>query len=249
MTNPQTPRPAWQTCLDLDAQPADHYFEYWNQPLMAMVEREPRRVLELGCAGGVFGAKLKERYPAAVVVGVEAGRAAAEKAATRLDRAIHSRLEDLDFAASGFKPGEFDLVIAADILEHLVNPWDLLVRLRPFVAADGVVLSSIPNVRNLNLVTDLLLNGRWRYAERGLLDVTHLRFFTLEEMRIMFAETGYAPQRFTVNFSPSLTELWNKFQGQERVNLSTGRFTLENVTRAELAELCAEQFLLECRPA
>lgn len=247
MTEP--PPPAWQTCLDFESQGEDHYLEHWNAPLLAMVEQPPARVLELGCAGGLFGAKLKERFPGAHVTGVEAGRAAAAKAATRLDRVVRSRLEELDFAAEAFTPGALDLVIAADILEHLVNPWEFLVRLRPYLAADAVVLASIPNVRNLHLVLDLLLNGRWRYVERGLLDITHLRFFTLEDMRRMFIETGYVPERWSSTLSPSLAPTWEQFQGNERTNLSTGRFTLANVTRAELAELCAEQFLLRCRVA
>lgn len=246
---PPSPLPPWQTCLDIEGQGEDHYLEHWNQPLLGMVEEPPRRVLELGCAGGLFGAKLKERFPGAHVTGIEAGVAAARKAATRLDRVVRSRLEEVDFAAEGFVPGELDLVIAADILEHLVNPWEFLAKLRPFMAPRGVVLASIPNVRNLNLTLDLLLNGRWRYAERGLLDVTHLRFFTLEEMRRMFIETGYAPERFNVILSPSLAATWEQFRGEERINLSTGRMTLADVTTAELAELCAEQFLLQCRVA
>src|SRR5688500_18515572 len=249
MSMNDTTRPPWQTCLDIENQDEDHYLEHWNAGLLALLDESPRRVLELGCAGGMVGAKLKERFPEAHVPGVEAGRHAAAKAAGGLDRLIVSRLEMLDFAAEGFQPGELDVVIAADILEHLVNPWELLARLRPYVAAEGIVLASIPNVRNLNLVMDLLVNGRWRYAERGLLDVTHLRFFTLEEMRRMFVETGYAPERFSVTLSPSLASTWERFQGNERTDLSTGRFTLTGVTRPELMELCVEQFLLRCRAA
>lgn len=241
---PRPALPAWRTCLDIEAQSAEHYLDHWNAPLLEMVEQPPRRVLELGCAAGMFGAKLKEKFPGTHVTGVEAGHAAAHKAATRLDRVIRSRLEELDFLVEGLQPGEFDLVIAADILEHLVNPWEFLVRLRPYLGPSGVLLSSMPNVRNLNLVMDLVVNGRWRYAERGILDVTHVRFFTLEEMRLMFVETGYAPQGFTAIFSPSLVEAWEKYQGAERLNLSSGRVTIEGVSRAELAELCAEQFLM-----
>jgi len=240
---------AWQTCLDVDGQDAGHYLDYFNAPLLGLVTAAPRRVLELGCASGMFGAKLKERFPTACVVGVEASRDAAAAAAGRLDRVICARLEALDFAAEGLRHGEFDLVIAADILEHLVNPWDLLVRLRPFLAPEALVLASIPNVRNLQLVTNLLVNGLWPYAERGLLDVTHLRFFTLEEIRRMFAETGYAMQGFDINLSPSLAPLWEQNRDKEQVSLRVGRFTLDNVTPRELAQLCAEQFLVKARVA
>ncbi|HYC38151.1 MAG TPA: class I SAM-dependent methyltransferase [Usitatibacter sp.] len=241
--------PAWQSCLDIEEQSADHYHDYWNQPLLALVRDAPRHALELGCAGGMFGAKLKERFPQARVTGIEAGRAAAQLAAQRLDRVIVSRLEDIDFAREGFQPGELDLVIAADILEHLANPWQFLVRLRPFVNAGGRVLASIPNARNLNVILDLVLNGRFRYAERGLLDVTHLRFFALADMRRLFEETGYVIEGYDGILSPSLAALWKQSQGRPLVQLRKERFSLEAITQAELAELCTEQFLLSVRVA
>lgn len=241
--------PPWKTCLDLESQDGDHYLDYWNQPLFELVRDEPRRVLDLGCAAGMFGAKIKERYPAAVVIGIEANRAAAAKAATRLDRVVCSRLEAVDFAAAGLRPGEIDLVIAADILEHLVNPWDLLVRLKPYLTKDAVIAASIPNVRNLELVSGLLQEGSWEYAERGLLDITHLRFFTFDGIRQMFESTGYAIEGFASTLLPSLAETYRHNQGRAAVTIRIGRLTFENVTQRELGELCTEQFLLRVRPA
>src|SRR3989441_6786633 len=159
--NPPPLAPIWQRCLDFESQDAGHYLDYVNQGVLALVDGAPRRVLELGCAGGMFGATLKERFPGATVVGVEAGRAAADKAARRLDRVIRSRLEELDFSAQEIAPGEFDTVIAADVLEHIVNPWEFLVRLKPWLAPGAQLLASIPNVRNIWLVSRLLLEGRW----------------------------------------------------------------------------------------
>jgi SAM-dependent methyltransferase len=247
MDQPPAPRPAWQTSLDFDAQPEDHYLDYYNAPLLDMVQAAPRRVLELGCAGGLFGAKLKERWPQAHVTGVEAGKAAAAKAATRLDRVIQARLELLDLAAEGYHDAAFDLVIAADVLEHVVNPWKLLVDLRPFLAPDAVLVASIPNVRNLALINDLLLGGRWHYAERGLLDVTHLRFFTLGSIHEMFGETGYRVESVQINIAPDLAAFWQQVKDQPTINIRSGRFAMENVTPAELNELCAQQFFLRVR--
>src|SRR5258708_36725293 len=110
--NSQPRRPIWQPCRDLDSQDAGHYLDYVNQGVLGLVAGEPRRILELGCAGGMFGATLKERFPGASVVGVEAGRAAAEKAATRLDRGIRSRLGDRRFPSRGMPPGGVDTRIA-----------------------------------------------------------------------------------------------------------------------------------------
>lgn len=140
MTNPDGPSPPWRAALDFDAQPADHYLDHWNESLMTFVEGEPRRALDAGCAGGLFGAKLKERVPGIHVTGIEAGRAAAERAATRLDRVIHAPLESVDFAAAAIGPGSLDLVVVADVLEHLVDPWGFLAKARPLLAPGGRLL-------------------------------------------------------------------------------------------------------------
>ena len=242
-------RPPWQTSLDFDAQSEDHYLDYYNEPLMNLLESPPRQVLDLGCAGGKFGEVLKGRHPGTRVVGVEAGKAAAAKARTRIDRVLVERIEALDLAAAGYGEGAFDVIVAADVLEHLVNPWKLLVDLRRFVARDVVLLASIPNVRNLALITDLLLNGRWRYVERGLLDVTHLRFFTLSGMHEMFAQTGWRVERYNVNLAPELAAFWEQSKAQSPLHIRGGRLSIENVARQELDELCAQQFYLRVRLA
>jgi 2-polyprenyl-3-methyl-5-hydroxy-6-metoxy-1,4-benzoquinol methylase len=197
----------------------------------------------------MFGLRLKEKFPGVTVVGIEPGRAAAALAATRLDRVICSRLEAVDFASQGLAPGEFDTVIAADVLEHMVNPWEALVRIRPLLAPGGQFVASIPNVRNLGLLAETLLNGRWRYAERGLLDITHLRFFTLEEIRRMFEQTGYRLEGFAANVSPNLAGIWRENKDREAITLTLGRLTLRDLRREDLVELCAEQFLVRARLA
>jgi 2-polyprenyl-3-methyl-5-hydroxy-6-metoxy-1,4-benzoquinol methylase len=249
LVDPDRSAPAWQTCLDLEGQDAGHYPDTVNAGLFSAIAGVPRRVLELGCAAGAFGAALKARYPGATVTGIEAGRAAAAVAATRIDRVICSRIEEVDFAAAGLAPGAFDTLIAADILEHLVNPWEALVRVKPLLAPDAQVVVSIPNVRNAILIAALAVNGRWQYRERGLLDITHLRFFTLEEIRRMFEETGYRYEHHVVNLSPALADLYHRNANREKITLEMGRLTISDVSPAELSELCAEQFFVRARPA
>lgn len=241
--------PVWKRCLDFDRQDAAHYNDWVLEPLFQLIEGEPKRVLELGCAGGAFGAALVQRFPGASVVGVEAGRAAAERACTRLDRVIHARLEDLSLANEGFRHGEFDTVIAADIREHLGNPRDLLVRLRPFLAPNAQVVANIPNIRNLTVVSSLLLGGRFDYDERGLLDITHLRFFTLDGIKRMFRETGYVVERDSAIILPALQDVYRSYQWRGPAMVRIGRMTVTDIARQELTELCAAQFLIRARPA
>jgi SAM-dependent methyltransferase len=241
------PLPIWQRCLSFDSQDATHYNDYVPLPLFDLLDGAPKRVLDLGCAAGAFGVELMRRFPGASVVGIEAGRAASEKARTRLERVVHASLEGISFASHGFSHGEFDTVIAADILEHLVNPWDLLVRLRPFLAPKAQIVASIPNIRNITVVSSLLLGGKFEYDERGLLDITHLRFFTLDGIRRLFEETGYVLEQDVAVILPSLEGVYRSYQGRGPAAIKLGRMTLSDITQQELTELCAAQFLTRSR--
>jgi SAM-dependent methyltransferase len=239
--------PLWQRCLDFDNQASGHYNDYIHTPLFEIIDATPRRVLDLGCATGAFGAELVRRFPGASVVGIEAGRAAAKVAESRLERVLCTPLERLSLAEHGFRHGEFDTVIASDILEHLVNPWDLLVRLRPFLSNRAQIVASIPNIRNITVVSTLLQGGRFDYDERGLLDITHLRFFTLSSIRQLFEETGYVMERDTAIILPSLEGVYRNYLGRGPALIKVGRMTLADVTQQELVELCAAQFLTRAR--
>ena len=86
------------------------------------------------------------------------------------------------------EPG-VDCLIFGDVLEHMVDPWSVLARLSGWVRDGGQVLACIPNVQHYSVIVDLL-RGSWRYQEEGLLDRTHLRFFTLEGIQELFARAG-----------------------------------------------------------
>ena len=239
----------WQGLLDPDRQEAGHYLDFVNEALLGMLEGSPRRVLDLGCATGALGAVLKERHPGARVVGIEAAKAAADRAAGRLDRVIHARIEDVDFAANGLAAERFDAVVAGDVLEHLVNPWAALARVHACLAPGAQLVASVPNVRNIWLVNRLLVGGRWEYTERGLLDVTHLRFFTMAELRILFTQTGYRVEAEDATILPSLQKIYAGYQGGGARRIDLGRLVLSDVSAEELRELCAEQLLVRVRAA
>lgn len=151
------------------------------------------RLLDVGCWKGALGRQLKRRSPGLVVIGIEPDDAAAAVAATRLDRVIAGRFpEDLG-------PGEapFDCVVFSDVLEHLVDPWEALRLTRSLLSNSGRVVAVIPNVRHVRVVVPLLLRGRWDYADTGLLDRTHLRFFTRATMIELFQSAGYTVESIT----------------------------------------------------
>jgi 2-polyprenyl-3-methyl-5-hydroxy-6-metoxy-1,4-benzoquinol methylase len=146
------------------------------------------RVLEFGCATGYMSEVLKNRL-GCTVVGVEIDRDAAALAEKHAERVIVGDAEKIDYAAE-LAGEEFDVVLFADVLEHLKEPADVLRRVRPFVAENGLVVASIPNIAHAS-VRLALLGGEFRYREWGLLDDTHLRFFTRSSIQDLFEETGY----------------------------------------------------------
>lgn len=237
--------PAWRACLDVEEMPAAHYLGFVNHPMLDAIDGVPKRVLEIGCAAGAFGAALKARHPRAHVTGIEASRAAAAAAGEKLDRVVGGRIEEVDLAA--LAPEPFDLAVAGDVLEHLVNPWRVLERVRAVMAPRGQLVVSIPNVRNLQVVMPLLQEGRWAYAERGLLDVTHLRFFTFAEAGRMLEETGFVLEGYSFIVSPALADLYGKLREGGSEALRIGRMTLSGVTPREAMEFCAEQYVVRGR--
>ncbi len=146
------------------------------------------RVLEFGCATGYMSQALRDRL-GATVVGVELDAEAAQLATAHCERVLVGDAEELDLEAE--LGGErFDAILFADVLEHLRNPAALLTRVRPFVAEGGEVVASIPNVAHA-AVRLALLAGSFRYREQGLLDESHLRFFTREGVQDLFEGSGY----------------------------------------------------------
>ena len=151
------------------------------------------RVLEFGCATGYMSHALRDRLGAAVV-GVELDAEAARLAEEHCERVLVGDAEELDLEAE-LGGDRFDAILFADVLEHLRDPAALLTRVRPFVAEGGVVIASIPNVAHA-AVRLALLAGSFRYREQGLLDDTHLRFFTREGVQDLFEGSGYVVTRW-----------------------------------------------------
>jgi 2-polyprenyl-3-methyl-5-hydroxy-6-metoxy-1,4-benzoquinol methylase len=147
-----------------------------------------RRLLDVGAAEGL----LAERFEEAgfLVTCLEADPARARVARERGRSVV---VADLDAGAPDVG-GPFDVVVLGDVLEHLRDPVAALRRLRPLLAPGGVVLASVPNVAHLWIRLNLLL-GRFEYADRGILDRTHLRFFTRSSLRRALRDAGLRVER------------------------------------------------------
>ena len=174
--------------------------EYYGRPRREMVRHVPTEaavILDVGCGAGAFGANLKQQWQdqgrQLEVWGVEMDAAAAERAAEVLDKVLVGDADTVlaDLTASGLPAGGFDAVILNDILEHVVAPENLLRELRPLLRAGGHIVSSVPNVRHFPNVVNLVVHGSWEYTDEGILDRTHLRFFTRSSMIALFEDCGF----------------------------------------------------------
>jgi methionine biosynthesis protein MetW len=167
-------------------------YESARPDVQALVPATARRILDLGCASGELGAALKRRQ-GADVIGVEIDRAYARDAEQRLDRVICAGVETA--LADGASLGRFDCVIAADVLEHLVDPWDALRRAAALLEPGGAAVVSLPNVRYVLTYWRLIRGGRWPREPAGPFDATHLRWFTPLDARELLEQAGLVVER------------------------------------------------------
>jgi methionine biosynthesis protein MetW len=156
-------------------------FAYENPrpDVQALVPAGARRILDLGCSSGAVGAALKGRQ-GAEVVGIELDAGYAADAAPRLDRVVQGDLEELaardDLAAD---LGRFDCLVAADVLEHLRDPWTVLARFAELLEPGATAVVSLPNVRYWEMFWQVGARGTWPLRSQGTFDRSHLRWFTL----------------------------------------------------------------------
>jgi 2-polyprenyl-3-methyl-5-hydroxy-6-metoxy-1,4-benzoquinol methylase len=217
-------------------------WEYYGDPrpdVQAVVTAPGRRVLDVGCGGGALGSALKAAG-AAYVAGVERHAAAAEEARGRLDLLVEG---DLAVAPLPFSPGEFDYIVFADVLEHLPDPEAVVRRYLPYLAPEGRVVVSVPNMR-FYLVLLRLAADRWEYTDSGVRDRTHLRIFTRQSLEAMLGSLGLRIERLTRNY--------RLFEDQSRIGRVGALAT--RVVRAALApwlfpELFAFQYVAVARRA
>ena len=160
----------------------DDYYSQARPDVAELVPLRCRRVLEVGCGSGELGRSLRGRGHH--VTGIELVPEMARRARRWLDCVATADVERDGFP---FRPASFDALVFADVLEHLIDPWRVLREALEVLAEDGVVVASIPNVQNIDVLRRLFL-GRWDYRERGILDFGHLRFFTLRSIRALFAQ-------------------------------------------------------------
>lgn len=168
------------------------YFNNVNPDLLDRLPLNARTVVEIGCGSGSLAQAYRARNPACRYIGVELFEAAAQAAEAVTHQVICGNIEDAGTqrALADATRASADLFIFGDVLEHLQNPWQVLQQLHAHATDDAHLIACIPNVAHWSLLLQQL-QGQWNYADAGLLDRTHLRFFTLDSAIDMLRTSGW----------------------------------------------------------
>ncbi len=216
------------------------YFSQERRDVEAIIPEEAMRILDVGCGEGILGKRLLDKG-AKEVVGIEINDEVCEMARDNLTRIICGDIESLEFP---FDEGYFDCIVFADILEHLKDPFSTLKRLKKYLADSGVVVASIPNVRYYGVI-NMLIEGHWRYEDYGILDKTHLRFFTKKEIDALLKDAGFEITGITGNMDPAYNSLTDTLSRE----IAFGRIYLKGLSPEEIKDLFVIQYLIRAQKA
>lgn len=183
------------------------YFETINSDLVDQIPDKPGKILDVGCATGKLGEEVIDKKQPEVYDGIEVVPSIAEIAKKHLSKVYVGQAEEL---LSKLKSGYYDWVILADSLEHTVDPWSILKEVNRILKEDGHIIVSLPNVRNLGVITEVLVKGTWNYKEMGILDKGHLRFFTRKNILKMLSDCGFETELIYSN----PRNKWKKVKGR-----------------------------------
>lgn len=202
-----------------------YYFSV-RHDMIGLVPPGAKRILEVGCGGGATGKELKKRG-IEEIVGIEIIEDVARSARPHYD-ALH--IGDVEAMTLPYEAGHFDCVLYGDVLEHLRDPWKVLREHNRLVREEGTIIVSIPNVRHYRVIKRLAFRGQWEYRDDGIMDRTHLRFFTLGTALAMIRNAGF---EVTTTLKKPSGAPWLK--------------GLNNLTRNSLIDFLVRQYIIAAR--
>lgn len=163
------------------------YFDEVRSEVFALLPDKSERVFEIGCGTGATLSQIKAKGLANWVGGVELVADVVSAGKSNLDLLLEGNIENMELPISH---SSLDVILCLDVLEHLVDPWAAVEKLKKYLKPNGVIIASLPNVKNLKVLLPLVLKDDWQYAQCGLLDRTHLRFFTKKTAIALFENAG-----------------------------------------------------------
>jgi len=213
-----------------------------------VIDRIPagaNRILDVGCGAGAMGRGIRTRWGNVTLVGIEKDKGRAIEAKAFYDRIIEA---DAGTWIPDFEEESFDAIILADVLEHVDNPAGLLKRYVPYLAPHGVLVLSVPNIRYYEILSGLA-EGRFDYQESGILDRSHLRFFTKKTLVELLESSGLQIETLAANVSSEFTRMSEALarKNESRTDIDLGPIILKNQSPEDVRDLFVMQYLITAR--
>lgn len=205
----------------------DYYQNVRLDLLSLLTFNKKYKVLEVGAGHGETLIYLKEKEIAHEVVGIDIVES---KDNSNIDRFIFQDIENVNL--SEYK-NYFDVIILADVLEHLVEPQRILEKIKEYLKDDGEVLISIPNIRNIKAIYKVFFKGDFSYEERGIFDYTHLRFFCKRNIKQLVIDSGFRIETIVSSFNRSDGKLFLKLINRITFRIFEEFLTVQYLVKAK----------------
>lgn len=207
------------------------YFARARTEILPLLPSRSERVLEIGCGSGATLAWLKKMGLAEHTTGIELAEHMANLAVNNVDCLITGDAEAmLEHESSA---SVYDLVLCLDVLEHMIDPWQMMNKIARVLKPGGMVVSSIPNIRHFSVLMPLVFKGQWNYLDEGILDRTHLRFFTRESAIALMKTGGLSVSAVKPNMFPNTK---SAFLSSLSLGLLTDFLTVQYLICAQKSE-------------
>lgn len=164
------------------------YYAEDRTEILDFIDKPVKTTLDVGCSSGNFSVLLIKNKFCEEAHGIEPFEDAYNTAKEKINKVYHATVED---AIPLLQNKYYDIIFFNDVLEHLINPEEVLLKIKSKLSPNGKIISSIPNVRFIHNLYSLIIYKDWRYQNSGILDKTHLRFFTKKSIIRMFEECGF----------------------------------------------------------
>ena len=210
----------------------DKKISYFNSPRLDLISLIPNRknnkVLEIGAGGCDTLLEMKKTGLASEVVGVELMHLPdSNQNHPDIDKLIIGNIENIELDLTD---NYFDVILCGDVLEHLIDPWNILSKLYKFLKPEGIIIISVPNIREFETLYKIIIKADFSYSEQGILDRTHLRFFCKKNIISLLNDTSY-----------KLLSIHSSF---DLINVSSKRKTINKLTLGLLRDFLTLQYIV-----
>jgi len=215
------------------------YYSQKREEIISLIPESAKKILDVGCGTGEMGAALQSMGK--FVTGIEREGDIASIASGRLSNVIKGDIEQIDLNSID---EQYDCIVFGDVIEHLINPEETFNKVTKLLSNSGSVIVSVPNVRNISIISQLI-EGNWTYQKAGILDETHLRFFTFREIERMLSRNGFRIDSIKTNcVLPK--ELGNlNYDSRGLTSIKVGRTTINDLTEEDIKDFFTIQYIVK----